>query len=190
MPRCGGPWSPFRAPQLSPARQVASWPGGALFLGRAKAPRARALNSRSPRQHQQGLRSAPMRVLASAGHAPVRPGVRESPTSKRRPLLPAWASTFLTKWTRHRCQVACSTLATAAFSPSWASEITSLTPRRPRRASFLRKSVQKVSASEGPTPMPSTSRRPSALAPTATMTATETIRPAWRCFRYVASIQR
>ena len=35
--------------------------------------------------------------------------------------------------TRQRCQVALSTLAIAAFSPSWASEITSLTPRRPRR---------------------------------------------------------
>jgi hypothetical protein len=36
--------------------------------------------------------------------------------------------------TRQRCQVACSTLATAAFSPSCASEIVSLTPRNPRRA--------------------------------------------------------
>src|SRR6185369_15463142 len=35
----------------------------------------------------------------------------------------------------------------AAFSPLWASETTSLTPRRPRRASLRRKSVQKVSAS-------------------------------------------
>ncbi len=30
--------------------------------------------------------------------------------------------------------------------------------------------------------MPSTSRRPSVLTPTATMTATEMIRPAWRTF--------
>ena len=30
--------------------------------------------------------------------------------------------------------------------------------------------------------MPSTSRRPSLLTPTAMMTATETIRPAWRTF--------
>ena len=37
--------------------------------------------------------------------------------------------------------------------------------------------VQKVSASEGPMSMPSTSRRPSLLTPTATITATETTRP-------------
>src|SRR3954451_17142133 len=49
------------------------------------------------------------------------------------------------KWTRQRCQVAFKTFAMAAFSPSWASETTSLTPRRPRRASLRRKSVQKVS---------------------------------------------
>jgi hypothetical protein len=36
-----------------------------------------------------------------------------------------------------------STLATAALIPSWASEITSLTPRRPRRASLRRNAVQK-----------------------------------------------
>src|SRR4029077_10667667 len=51
-------------------------------------------------------------------------------------------------------------LATAALMPSWASEMTSLTPRRPRRLSLRRNSVQKVSASEGPMSMPST------LAPT------------------------
>ena len=62
--------------------------------------------------------------------------------------------------------------------PSWASEMTSLTPRRPRRASLRRKAVQKVSASEGPISMPSTSRRPSLLTPTAMITATETMRPA------------
>src|SRR5712692_4241048 len=46
------------------------------------------------------------------------------------------------KWTRQRCHVAPSTLATAAFSPSWASEVTSFTPRRPRRASERRNSTQ------------------------------------------------
>src|SRR5205823_11764128 len=72
---------------------------------------------------------------------------------------------------------ACSTLATAAFNPSCASEITSLTPRNPRRASERRKSVQNVSASEAPIAMPNTSRRPSLLTATATITATETMRP-------------
>ena len=92
-------------------------------------------------------------------------------------LLAGVASTLGMKWTRQRCQVACSTLDTAAFSPSCASEITSLTPRRPRRASERRKSVQKVSASDAPIAMPSTSRLPSPLTATATMTATETTRP-------------
>ena len=41
-------------------------------------------------------------------------------------LLPAWASTLRMKWTRQRCQVAHSTLETAALMPSWASEIDEL----------------------------------------------------------------
>ena len=41
---------------------------------------------------------------------------------------------------------------------------------------------QKVSASEAPTAMPRTSRRPSPLTPTAMVTATETMRPASRTF--------
>ena len=44
----------------------------------------------------------------------------------RRPLLPAWASALRMKWTRQRCQVALSTLATAALMPSCASEIDQL----------------------------------------------------------------
>jgi hypothetical protein len=84
------------------------------------------------------------------------------------------------KCTRQRCQEACRTLAPAALSPSWASEITSLTPRRPRLASERRNSVQKVSASEAPIAMPNTSRRPSLLTATATITATETMRPVAR----------
>ncbi len=86
------------------------------------------------------------------------------------------------KWTRQRCQLDCRTLLTAAFSPSCASETTSLTPQRPRRRSLRRNSVQKDSASEGPTSMSSTSRRPSALTPTAMIVASETTRPFWRTF--------
>ena len=67
----------------------------------------------------------------------------------RRPLRPAWASTFLMKCTRQRCQVAFITLATEALMPSCASEMTSLTPRRPRRASLRRKSVQRYAFPEG-----------------------------------------
>jgi hypothetical protein len=66
--------------------------------------------------------------------------------------------------------------------PSCASETTSLTPRRPRRASLRRNAVQNVSASEGPMSIPSISRRPSLLTPTATITATDTMRPFWRTF--------
>src|SRR5487761_2742753 len=49
-----------------------------------------------------------------------------------------------------------------------------------RRASLRRNAVQNVSASEGPISRPRISRRPSLLAPTATIAATATIRPAWR----------
>src|SRR5271154_4508248 len=65
-------------------------------------------------------------------------------------LLPAWASALRIVWTRQRCQVAFISLATAALIPSWASETTSLTPRRPRLRSLRKNSVQNVSASEGP----------------------------------------
>jgi hypothetical protein len=61
--------------------------------------------------------------------------------------------------------------------PSWASLITSLTPRRPRSVKLRRNLVRNGSASDGPTAMPSTSRRPSAFAPTAIMTATDMILP-------------
>jgi hypothetical protein len=48
---------------------------------------------------------------------------------------------------------------------------------RGRRASLGRNDVQNGSASNGPISMPSTSRRPSLLTATATITATETMRP-------------
>jgi hypothetical protein len=88
-------------------------------------------------------------------------------------LLPAWARALRMVWTRQRRQVAFISLAMAALMPSWASETTSpdlirgLTPRRPRRLSLRKNSLQKVSTSDGPMSMPSTSRRPSALTPTA-----------------------
>ena len=71
----------------------------------------------------------------------------------------------------------------AAFSPSCASEITSFTPRRPRRTMLLRKVAQNVSASDGPICRPTISRLPSVLAATAIIAATETIRPPSRCLR-------
>src|SRR5215207_8688116 len=68
--------------------------------------------------------------------------------------------------------------------------MTSFTPRKPRSANERRKAFQNGSASEAPVATPNTSRRPSVFTPTAIITATETIRPAWRDFRYVASIHR
>ena len=64
----------------------------------------------------------------------------------------------------------------AAFRPSCASEITSFTPRRPRRTRSSRNAAQKGSASEGPMCRPTISRRPSVFAATAIMAATETVR--------------
>lgn len=76
-------------------------------------------------------------------------------------FFPAWASAFLWKCTRQRCQDMDRTRAVAALMPSCASLITSFTPLRPRRTRSRRNSVQKGSASEAPMAMPSTSRRPS-----------------------------
>ena len=91
-------------------------------------------------------------------------------------MVTAWARAFRMKCTRQRCQVALRIFETAARMPSWASETTSLTPRRPRRVNERRKSVQNGSASEAPTFRPSTSRRPCVLAPMAIITATEMMR--------------
>ncbi len=52
----------------------------------------------------------------------------------------------------------------------------------PRPFRLRRNSVQIGSASEVPISIPSTSRLPSSLTPTAMMTATETMRPPWRTF--------
>src|SRR5512134_3010478 len=90
---------------------------------------------------------------------------------------------FFNSPTRQRCQVAPRTRIIAAFSPSWASEITSLMPARPRALRLFRKSDQNTSASDGPMCKPTISRRPSVLTATAIIAATETIRPAARTFR-------
>ncbi|EWY35981.1 hypothetical protein N825_32010 [Skermanella stibiiresistens SB22] len=69
------------------------------------------------------------------------------------------------------------TLETAALMPSSVSETTSFTPERSRRLSLRGKSSQKVSASEQPISMPSTSRLPSVFTATAMVTVAETMRP-------------
>jgi hypothetical protein len=63
-----------------------------------------------------------------------------------RPLFPARARALRRKWTRQRCRVALSILETAALMPSCASLMTILPPRRPRRVSLRRNSVQIGSA--------------------------------------------
>ena len=76
---------------------------------------------------------APLRLGGPASSCAKAVAMKAETT--RRPLLPAWASALRMVWTRQRCQVAFISLATAALMPSWASEMTSLTPRRPRRLS-------------------------------------------------------
>ena len=76
---------------------------------------------------------------------------------------------------------ACITLATAAFMPVVGvgdDELDAVQTAPPQLA--RRKSVQKVSASEGPMSMPSTSRLPSLLTPIATITRDTDVRPFWR----------
>lgn len=78
--------------------------------------------------------------------------------------------------TLHRCHDApTSTLGIDAFNPACASEITSLTPLRPRSLRLRRNAVQNTSSSESPTSTPRTSRSPLAVTPVATTTAREMI---------------
>jgi hypothetical protein len=94
------------------------------------------------------------------------------------------------KCTRQRCHDALNTFVIAALRPTCESEMTSFTPRTPLRLKLRRNSVQKGSASLGPTARPSNSRVPSVFTPTAIITAIETIRPDARTFTYAASIHR
>ena len=94
----------------------------------------------------------------------------------RLPLLGAWAGPLRMTCTRQRSHVAFMTLESAALMTRWASEMTSLTLPSPRRVKFHRKPVKNISASKAPMSMPSTSRRPSALTPTAMITATVVMR--------------
>jgi hypothetical protein len=80
-------------------------------------------------------------------------------------LSSTWASALRIKCIRHRCHFDERTLRAAFFKPSWLSEITSLTPRKPRRVSERGKLVQNGSASKALTCGPSTSRHPTASIP-------------------------
>ena len=86
------------------------------------------------------------------------------------------------KWTQQRCQVALNTLETAAVEgPRSVGDDELDAPEAPA-GKLAQEGGPEVFASEGPMSMPRISRRPSALTPTATMTATETMRPFWRTF--------
>ncbi len=81
------------------------------------------------------------------------------------------------KCTRQRCHAApWNTVPMAFFSPLCASEITSVTPPRPRVFRERRNAVQKPSFSLSPTSKPRTSRRPSAATPKATTIVWDTTR--------------
>jgi hypothetical protein len=76
-----------------------------------------------------------------------------------------------------RCHAApMSTEPMAAFSPVWASEMTSCTPPSPRAFRPRRNAVQNAPSSLSPTSKPSTSRLPSAVTPVAITTAWDTTR--------------
>jgi hypothetical protein len=61
------------------------------------------------------------------------------------------------KCTRQRCHVLPdSTVLIACFNPSWASEMTSRTPFKPRFTRLRRNAVQNARSSDGPTSIPST----------------------------------
>src|SRR5262249_57123682 len=68
--------------------------------------------------------------------------------------------------------------------------ITSLPPLRPRLTRPFKKADQNGSASDGPMPSPTISRRPSLDTATAIIAATETMRPPPRTFRQVALSHR
>ncbi len=78
-------------------------------------------------------------------------------------------SRFRMKCVRQRCHEAPpKTVAIAARSPWWASEVTSSTPESPRATRPRRNESQNAPSSLVPTSMPSTSRFPSALTAVAT----------------------
>ena len=71
----------------------------------------------------------------------------------------------LRKCTVQRCQAQPRTLAIAAFSRAWASEMASWTPTRPRATRPRRNSVQNASVSASPTSIDRISRRPVSWTP-------------------------
>src|SRR6202162_6511670 len=171
-------------PPLRDRSQVGPYPSCSNPTPLHAASSDRAHDQPAPECDRRGeARAAIRRQTARAGPDPSAPTSR-LPRRNHPKLLGTESQRrlFFNSPTRQRCHEEFRTLAMAAFSPSWASETTSLTPRRPRRASLRRKSLQKLSASEVPIARPSTSRRPSPLTPTATITATETTWPSRRAF--------
>ena len=80
-------------------------------------------------------------------------GGDEGGDGTRRPWRPAMGQQVAHEV--HAAALPCGAMrVAAAFSPLWSSEITSFTPRSPRRARLRRNSVQKVSASDAPIATP------------------------------------
>ena len=95
------------------------------------------------------------------------------------------------KCTLHLYQAApMNTLAMAALSPRWWSEITRRTPPSYRARNERKNSLQNTSSSVSPTAQPNTSRSPVMATPVTTTTARETTWPPDAPFRYVASANR
>ena len=125
-----------------------------------------------PRAHWSATSRHCLRAASASSWAKAVPIQAET---MRRCVLPAWAMALRMKWTRQRCQsrsapidgglqplmrVGDHQLDAAQAAPGQAAQELDPERSRPRCA---------------PTVMPSTSRRPSVLTPTATMTATETM---------------
>ena len=102
----------------------------------------------------------------------------------RRLLFPAWASALRMVWTRQSLPSGVHQLGDGGLDPLMGVRDHQLDAAQAAPAQLAKElgpeqpppAKAGVSASEGPTSMPSTSRRPSALTPTATITATETMR--------------
>ena len=97
-------------------------------------------------------------------------------------VLVTWARALRIQCKRQRCQATPNTRRIAAFSPHGIRDH-QLDAAQAAPHQAYEKLDQKVSASDGPICSPTISRRPSLLAATAIIAATETNMAAPRCFR-------
>src|ERR1700693_1273119 len=172
-------------PPLRDRSQVGPYPSCSNPTPLHAASSDRAHDQPAPECDRRGeARAAIRRQTARAGPDPSAPTSR-LPRRNHPKLLGTESQRrlFFNSPTRQRCHVAPRTRVIARRSPSWASDITSLTPLRPRLTRPFRNADQNGSASDGPLPSPTISRPPSVVAATAIIAATETMRPPSRTFR-------